>query len=273
MNEIDVVVDVRPSPDSAELIVSKQKLAFSGEAHLVGSPVESRVGLLARKAKIQVFAFAELGYGYVVAVRIKNVGTVPFGITRVVFEYKYKEVQEVRFGSTQAQEVGGSIDLAPRVQDTLRPAQPGEEREYFLPQEFYDGIALQVLGLPADRYWFAVYSGTEQIGRLGGEWIRPFFDRVNIVFHRRAIPIFDTLPEKDRLAVVQAVAPLRTISQEQWPSAGAEPIDGEPNTFVIRASNELGVVVTLTDDNKIQVTDIVRESLLEQIGQPAEGVK
>ena len=35
MKEIDLVVDVRQSPDTAELIVLKQKVAFSGEASLV----------------------------------------------------------------------------------------------------------------------------------------------------------------------------------------------------------------------------------------------
>ena len=49
MNEFDIVVDVRQSPDTSELIILKQKVAFSGETSLVGGPVESRVGLTAAR--------------------------------------------------------------------------------------------------------------------------------------------------------------------------------------------------------------------------------
>ncbi len=273
MNEIDLVVDVRQSPDTAELIVSKQKVAFSGEARFVGSPVESRVGLTTRKAKIDVFEFAEAGYGIVVAARVKNVGTVPFEVTRAVFEHEYQQSQAVRIGSVVAQDIGGSVDLMPRRRDRSGPFQPGEEREYYLPQEMYDGIALLALSLPADRYWFAAYSGTEQIGRLGGAYIGPFFDRVNIVFHRRATPIFHTLPEADRLAIVRAVAPLRSVERDRWDSAGAEPLEGIPQLFVVRATDDLGVVVTQTEDKKVEVVDIVRDSVLEQVGTPGEGSK
>jgi hypothetical protein len=59
MNQIDVVVDVRPSPDTAERIVSKQKLAISGEVHLVGSPVESRISLITREGQVSAGESAE----------------------------------------------------------------------------------------------------------------------------------------------------------------------------------------------------------------------
>lgn len=135
----------------------------------------------------------------------------------------------------------------------------------------YDGIALLALSLPADRYWFAAYSGTEQVGRLAGKYIGPFFDRVNIVFHRRAVPIFHTLPEVDRLAIIRAVAPLRRVERDRWTSAGAEPLDGVPLAFVVRATDDLGVVVTQTEDKKVEVVDIVRDSVLEQAGTLGEG--
>jgi hypothetical protein len=43
MSEIEVVVDVRPSPDSNELIVVKQKLTVSGELRPSGPPMETRI--------------------------------------------------------------------------------------------------------------------------------------------------------------------------------------------------------------------------------------
>jgi hypothetical protein len=273
MNEIDIVVDVRQSPDTAELIVSKQKLAFSGEASLVGSPVESRVGLMTRKAKVDVFAFAEAGYGFVVAARVKNVGTVPFDVTRVVFEHEYTQPQERRIGGVVAHEMGGTFDLLPRHRDRKGALQPGEEREYYLPQELYDAIGLLALSLPGDRFWFAAYSGTERVGQLAGEYIQPFFDRIHIGFHRRALPIFHTLPESDRIAVIKAVAPLRALEPSRWPSAGAEPLGSEFIAFVVRATDDLAVVVTQTEERKVEVVDIVRESALDQADTPGEGTK
>jgi hypothetical protein len=47
MNEIEVVVDVRQSPNSAELIVVKQKLVTADELYPVGSPIETRLDLAA----------------------------------------------------------------------------------------------------------------------------------------------------------------------------------------------------------------------------------
>jgi hypothetical protein len=43
MNELQVVVDIQQHPQTHELIISKQKLAFTGDAHLVGPTIQSRV--------------------------------------------------------------------------------------------------------------------------------------------------------------------------------------------------------------------------------------
>src|SRR4029077_19967604 len=102
--------------------------------------------------------------------------------TRVVFEHESEQPQESRIGPVVAHEVEPAAFL-PRLRDKRGPLQPGEEREYYLPEETYDGVALMASSLPADRFWLAAYSGAEQVGRLGGEHVRPFFDRVNIVFH------------------------------------------------------------------------------------------
>jgi hypothetical protein len=273
MNEINVVVDVRPSPDTAEIIVSKQKVAFNGEARLVGSPVESRVGLMTRKAKVSIFEFAEIGYGFAVGARVKNVGTVPFEITRVVFEHKFKQPQEVRFRSTVAQEIGGSIDFVPKDRSQTGSLHPGDERDYYLSQAMFDGVALLGISLPPDQFWIAAYNGTEEVGRIGGEYVRPFFDRSLIVFHRRVVPIFDTLLEAERLAIIRSVAPLRGMQPDRWTSVGAQPLEGTPRAFIVRANDDLVVVITQTEDKKVEIEDIVRKSFLEQIDTLGEESK
>ncbi len=264
MSEIDFVVDVRQSPDTPELIVSKQKVAFSGDARLVGSLVESRVGLVARKAKVSIVSFAEAEQGFVVVARVENVGAVPFEITRVAFEHRYKQPQQVGGGAVVAEDREWPLDLFPIDQARTGPLQPGEERGYYLPQILYDNVASTCVSLPPDQLWVAVYSGTEEVGRIGGEHVQLFFERASVVFHRRAVPFFDTLPEADRLAVIRAVAPLRNVKRDQWPSAGAVPLDGTPLAFLVRAGEDLGVVVQPTEDKKVEVADIVREGALEQ---------
>ncbi len=57
MKEIEVVVDLRPSPDSPQLILVKQKLAAEGDRlMLVGDPHEERVELGGPRVTIQVAA-------------------------------------------------------------------------------------------------------------------------------------------------------------------------------------------------------------------------
>ena len=273
MNEIDVVVDVRQSPDTAELIVSKQKVAFSGEARTIGSPVETRIGLTSRKAKVSVFAVAEPVDGFVIAARVKNVGAVPFAIDRVVFEHQYRQVQTVHVGSMVAQQPTASVALGPQHPEKEGLLQPGEASDYYLPHCLYDGVALTVVSLPPTQFWIAVYSEKEEVGRVAGKNLQPFFDRTGIKFHRRAMPLFGTLPESDRLSVIKAAAPLRGREKEQWPSAGAEPLDDAPHIFVVRAGEDLGVLVTPTEDRGVEIVDIVHPSALEQSGQAVEGAK
>jgi hypothetical protein len=54
---------------------------------------------------------------------------------------------------------------------------------------------------------------------------------------------------------------------------GAEPLEGVPLTFVVRASEELGVVVTQAEDKGVEVVDVVRQSALEQFDKAGEGSK
>ena len=235
-------------------------------------PVESRVGLVARKARVAVFGFPERGTGLILAAKVKNVGIVPFEIHRMAFEYKSKQPGEVRLGAATAQDVG-RIDVFPKDKGRTGSLQPGEERDYVLVPLMFDEVALIATTLPSTQYWIAAYSGSEEVGRIGGEYLQPFLDRTGIKFHRRALPLFGTLPESDRLAIMKAVAPLRGRESDQWPAGDAEPLDGVPNTFVVRAGEDLGVIVTRASDKSVEIVDIVRPSALELSDQPVEGAK
>jgi hypothetical protein len=146
MNEIDVVVDVRQSPDNGELLVVKQKYLTTGEVRAVGPPVETRLDLMA------------------------------------------------------------SLPL-----------------------------------------------------------LRDF----GLIVHRRARPIFDTLPESERLAILKAVAPLRGLDRERWSTSGAEPVDGLPDVYAVRATPELRALIAGTESKGIEVVDIVRDAAFDEQDVPA----
>jgi hypothetical protein len=273
MNEIEVVVDVRQSPDSPELIVLKQKLVTTGDLHPSGPPVETRLGLTNRKAELSVFEFADQRGGYVLAAHVKNVGTTPFNIDKVVFECQFEEPPDVRTASgVQAKEIGRGFELVPRDRALEGAQLPGDSRDYFLPQEVYDGVALLGTSLPPGQYWIAAYSGREELGRVSGEYIRPFFQRsTGIVLHRRAQPVFDTLPERDRLAVVRAVVRLRGVDQEYWPSDTVHEFKDVPHVYVVRVTPELHVLVTQTEHKGVEISDIVRRATLDQFDKAEVG--
>ncbi len=265
MNQIDVVVDVRQSLDTAELIVSKQRLTFNGEASLVGPPVETRVGFVTRKAQVTVFGFAEMGTGLILAARVKNIGTVTFPIDRVAFEHQFEQPQDFPLKSgIVTYEIGGGVDLIPRNETRKGPFQSGEEREYYFPPMMFDGVVLLAASLAPSRFWIAAYCGTEQVGKLGGEYVLPYLNRSGIEINRQALPLFDTMPEAGRLAVIKAVAALRGLERDQWSTKGAQPLEGIPHAFVLRASEDSSVIVTQTEHKGVEIVDIVRRAILDQ---------
>lgn len=182
MNEIDVVVEVRQSPDSGELIVVKQKYLATGDIRPAGSPVETRIELMARKARLSPFTFADLRMGLVpVAVKVENVGVVAFSLDRVALVFEYEEPQQAWIKpGLPAHSRGGSIDLFPRVPDEIALLQPGETRDYLLPPQFSAEVAALCAALTPSRFWIAAYSSQQEVGRVGGQYLQPFFGDVRV---------------------------------------------------------------------------------------------
>jgi hypothetical protein len=258
MSEIEVVVDVRRSADTGELIVSKQKVAFSGEARLIGAPVEARVGLVTRKARLSVFAFAEPGSASVIAAWVENVSPVAVEITRVAFGPQQEQAPP---GQADAVSGRASGEGFPRSSGNGSKGwlERAEVREYHLRQ-----ISPRWAAMPPSRFWVAAYSGGEEVGRVVVASRGLFLDRSGITFHRLAMPRFDTLLEWERLEVLRAVAPLRGMDRDQWLAAGAQPLEGDDHTFVVWTSGDLGAIVIQTEEKGVELRDVVRESSLEQ---------
>jgi hypothetical protein len=267
MSEIEVVVDVRQSPDTAELIIVKQKLVSTGELQPTGPPVEMRLGLTNRKAQLFVFTLANPQNRHALAVKVKNVSVVPFEIDRVAVECQFEDVLDIGMApGIKGKHIASHFDLVPLDSAKKGVVQPGEMRDYFLPPEMLDRAALLCQSLNPGQYWVAAQSGGHEVGRLRGEWVRPYFDLAGVVIHRRALPLFETLSHADRLALVGTVALLRRLERESWTSESVQPVEGLPNVYTVQVTPELRALVTQTENQRIEVVDIVREATLDQFG-------
>lgn len=273
MKELDVVVDVRPSEDADGLIVMKQKVAFSGDADLVGSPVETRVRFTARKAQVSFLGYMDSDRRISFGANVKNVGIAPFVVSRVALVYASEQPEDQPTKGGAVRKGTGGVDLLPARYAKPGPLLAGEARDYYLPTEMFDEAALILTGLSPSQYRVATFCGDEEVGRLGGEQIRPYLANAKIRFHRRAQPQFDTLPEASRLAVVKAVASLRGIEPQEWPSVGATPLEQAPDTFVVEPGEDLVVLVSPAKDKGVEISDIVQKGGLDQFPNGEVGVK
>jgi hypothetical protein len=232
----------------------------------------NEIDAASRKVEVSVFAWAEWGCDQVVVAWVKNAGPTPLLITRVAFEYDNEQAEEV-LGTVEAYTHGSGIDFLPKEGSKTSELRPGEEREYQLPKNMNDEVALLAVGLFPAFFWVAVYSGMDEVGRATGETVQPNFKGVLIVFHRRAMPIFDTLPEEDQLAIHRAMLPLLRLESDLWPSVGAQLLEGPRPYFFVRVNEDLGVIVRKTDNKKLEVGDIVRKSMLDHVLTPGGSAK
>lgn len=274
MKELDVVVDVRPSADTDELIVTKQTVSFSGDADLVGGPKETRVRFAHRKAQLSPTGYLDITQAFTIGVKVKNVGVAPFTVDRVAIEYQPERSQTTPLnGESVSASEGGSVVLHPapytKPGDLLLA---GEALDYILPTSAFEDLAIKLIGLSPSRYWIAAYSRGEEVGRLGGEQFRLLLSNVTLRFHRRAQPLFDTLPEPSRLAVIRTVTPLRNVDPKDWPAHGAKPLEEGGETFVVDPGENLLVLLTPFQPKGVEIADIVQKTALRQFHEATEDV-
>ncbi len=106
MKEIEVVVDLRPSPDSPQLILVKQKLAAEGDRlMLVGDPHEECVELGGPRVTIKVAAWADNRTGFVPTAIVSNVGMSPIEVSRVAVVFEAEIATSFRWTAIQGNEV------------------------------------------------------------------------------------------------------------------------------------------------------------------------
>jgi hypothetical protein len=254
VNEVEVIVDIRPNPGRTEWVVVKRKLtAEGGELHLVGEPTETLIGMATRRVMVKVVPRVSHGSDAIVTVRVLNVSVVPFPVTAVVLEWDAGE---------------SSLALLPLDLRVSRPLQPGDGREYYLSSAFGAEALKCARTLKPEQYWIAAYSeadesGADEVGRLAGDSIRPFLDQ-RVRVERRAATVMDFLSEAERLSVIEQAWILATTQLSKWPESKVIPLQEEPRTFLLSVPPDLKVFVQPVADGTIKVLDVVREDTLRQ---------
>jgi hypothetical protein len=175
LKEIEVLVDVRLSPDSADLILTRQTLAIAGgELKAVNDPVESRLSLLVRRARVSLGASADNMMGFVANASVQNTGLIPLEITKVCLDYRYDEPRQVTVQNIEANEIGGELNFVPKDRKRVGPLSPLETRSYFLPTEFMDGVSEMLQTLPITNFKVIAYSDKDAVGEAPGIHLQSF---------------------------------------------------------------------------------------------------
>jgi hypothetical protein len=269
MSEIEVVVDVKESPEAGGLIVVKRKLVATGDLHMSGSPVETTLGLMTRKATLSLFGYQDAQTAFGLGVRLTNEGPVPFVVEKVAFEC-VAEPQEhaATNGIKTADDCQSSWEMVPRSSGLAGPLHPGESREYVLPRAFALEVSRIGDTIPPDHFWVAAYSGRQQLARVVGDRVRRFLVRVPQGINRRAQPLFDTLPVARRLEVLTTIAALEARDPESWPTllpGKVKLLASLPGVYVVLVPPELALLVMQTQAKQLEVVDIVRTDALEAL--------
>jgi len=177
VKEIQVLSDVRLSPDSVELILTHQTMAVEGgELYPVGDATESRVPLLVRRARITFGASADNLAGFVAVAHVQNICLIPFEVTKVALAYRNAEPQKVKIGGRDTEEIGGSYHFIPKDRKQVGPLLPLETKEYYLPAHIADSVLELMHNLPAQNVKVVAYADKDIVGEAPAREALQVFD-------------------------------------------------------------------------------------------------
>lgn len=267
MNEIDVIVDVRQVPGELDLIVVRQRLAFSGEPTLVGPPTESRIQLSARKATVRVSIAAEHGVGLVLIAHVKNVGLALLDRIAVGCWWVYPTPRPVNGSGLKGEQAGGELSFNPSAGAEKGPLLPGETREYYLPSDFFFYAGRELRNLPPENFGIRVVAGEDELARLYGEVILPYLDLPATMgrpaMDRRVRGLLDALRGEEKEQTEKALDFLARNPPGAWP--GAQPLEPD-GMFLLPITDAIHLVARKPEGFKTaEVTDILRREVVEAV--------
>jgi hypothetical protein len=262
VKELEVVVDVRPSPDSPELIVVKQKLVVNGDdLHPVGPPSEQRIGMAIPRARLSLSMLVSGETSNFLLVRVDNIGLVPLQVTRVTFEYTREQPPE------ETGQPGGAIPFIPseRVEPETIPV--GGRREWYLPTDAYEEMRGLAARLSPDRYRIAAYAELQEVGTLPGFQVREWLDlpaqlQKPLLITGLARTALDSLPAEERERIVQSVIDLVRKGLENG-AADAIPLSEDHSVYLLRVPPDWQAFVRRWGSRGVEFFHLVREATLK----------
>ncbi len=260
MKEIEVVVDLRPSPDSPQLILVKQKLAAEGDRlMLVGDPHEERVELGGPRVQIKVTARADHRTGLVTTAIVSNVGMSPVELSRVAAVFE----AEKSLPPDGQRSRGTMLYTYEPLEPVNGPLYPGHTRIYCLPMSLFDIVRYEAKRRPTSEYWVAAFVGDDEVGRCPGGYLYPFLERGTIQYERRAEIAIDSLPVEERFLIFKGL--YEFVSQDHLlESQGRlQIVDPEKKVYLVKVTPRYRAVVTRSEGTVV-VKDIISEESLKQ---------
>ncbi len=260
MKEIDVILDIQPSPDTPELIVTKQRVVAEGTAlQLVGTPRQERLNIGLPRVQISLGERAKTDLGYVLTAEVANVGMTPVELGEVALVFP----QDRRGNGTDARPIVTTFELQP-VEAAAGPIFPGHARTYYLPMEFYDVVAHKARALRPDQFHLAAFAGDKEVGRVEGDSIRPFLDRSRVDVSARAQIAFDALKTPEKMRLLELLSALATREPETWEETLARRLDDVSQLYVVSVAPDLRAIVVPKAGGRIDLVDLVRAETLKQ---------
>jgi hypothetical protein len=271
VKEIEVVVDVRHSPDTPGLVVVKQKLIAEGDGLRPAGPTsEQRIDLAARRVGVTMGELVDEEVGYFMLAHVQNVGLTPLEVTRVAFEYRCDQPHEPDEdfpGPGDAPGGGHALEFIPQDHTKTGPLRPGEARGWYLmPDASVEAAGVGIRFAPA-KYSVAVYSGGDEVGRLAGHDIRPALDSPSItgrvMISELARTVLDALSPPERKGVLETVDGLRGHDPAQWPESEALGSGCQGETYSVRVTPGLRAFVRPLGPSGIELFNLMREETLQ----------
>jgi hypothetical protein len=260
VREIEIVLDVRPSPDTPELILVKQKLAAEGNhLKLVGEPHEQRVAMGGPRLVIKFAERADNEVGYVLTAHVTNVGMSPVEISSVAIVFPPE-----KSGPEKTRKQGTRRYLYKPLEPVRGPLFPGHTRTYYLPMELYDVVVYNARKLPPSGYWVAAFIGEEDVARCGGEDLGPYLNQSRIEYDRRAEIALDSLPEGETFLILKGLFEFAAQNYSMWKDGEIQQLDPAKKLYLVKVTPKYRAVVTRLAEDKVLLTDVVSEESLKQ---------
>jgi hypothetical protein len=265
LKEIEVILDMRPSPDSPEFILVKQKLAAEGDRlMLVGEPHEQRVEVGGPRVTIQLAERADHQVGFVNTAKVRNVGMSPIEVSGVAVVFAAGKLTP---GETLP--TGPSSYKYEPLEPVAGPLYPGHVRTYYLPMSLYDAVLYQAKKTPPSGFWVAGFVGEAEVGRCEGKYLQPFLDRGMIQYERRAEIALDSLHEAQRFRILRRLFDFASEDFLPLNKEDLKVLDPAKNVYLVKVMPGYSAVVARLDANRILLMDVVSEESLKQYKAPS----